>query len=83
MWSLHPGKAKKGGVCKKAVACSKILGERLLFDISSPSTPTFVGKKHWLLVIEDSTDFTWSYFLKKKLDLLSAMMNLVKNLKTK
>ena len=34
-------KDKKGGVCKMAVSWSKILGESLLFDISSPSTPTF------------------------------------------
>ena len=29
------GKAKKGRICKKAVACSKLLGERLFFNISS------------------------------------------------
>ena len=51
------GKTKKGGVSKRAVDHSKILGERLLFDISSPSTPTFGGKKHWLLVLEDSTEW--------------------------
>ena len=44
------GKAKKGGVSKKAIVHSNILWERLFFDISSPSTPTFGGKKHWLLV---------------------------------
>ena len=51
------GKAKKGTVHKKAVECSKILGERLFFDISSPLTPTVGGKKHWLLVMEDSSDY--------------------------
>ena len=50
-------KAKKIGVSKKTVDCSKVLGERLFFDISSPSTPTFEGKKHWLLVVEDSRDY--------------------------
>ena len=39
------GKAKKGGVIKQAVDHSKILGENLFFDISSPSTPTFGGKR--------------------------------------
>ena len=38
-------RATKGRVCKKAIACSKILGERLFTDISSPSTPTFGGKE--------------------------------------
>ena len=80
-WAL--GKAKKGRVSKKAVACWKILGQRLFFDISSPPTPIFGGKKHWLLAIEDSPDYVWSYFLKEKLDLVCVMMGLVKNLKTK
>ena len=51
------GKATKGCISKKAVDCSKILGEKLFFDISSPLTPTFGGKKHWLLVIEDSSKY--------------------------
>ena len=58
------GKVEKGGVCKKAVAWSKYLGDRLLFDISFPSTPTFGGKKHWLLV-EDSIDYAWGHFFKE------------------
>ena len=44
---------QKGGVSKKAVEHSKILEERLFFDISSPLTPT------------DSNDYVWSYFQKK------------------
>ena len=69
------GKANKSRVCKKAVACSKILEERLFFVISSPSTSTFGGKKHWLLVIEDSTDYVWSYFSKEKMYLASVWWN--------
>ena len=42
---------------KKTVEHSKILGERLFFDISSPLTPTLWSKKHWLLVIEESMDY--------------------------
>ena len=38
-------KDKKGRVCKKAVAHSKIMGGWLFFNISSPSTPTFEGKR--------------------------------------
>ena len=63
------GKAKKGRVCNKASVCSKFFGEILFFEITSPSTPTFGGKKHGLLVIEDSTNYGWSYFLKGKSDL--------------
>ena len=53
------GKAKKSGVNRKAVAHSKFLRERLFFDISSPSTPTFGGKKHWLLVMEGSSNYAF------------------------
>ena len=41
-----------------------------------------LGKKHWLLVIGDSTDHAWSYFIKEKLDLKN-VMSPIKNLKTK
>ena len=48
------GKAKQQGVSKKAIALSKILGEKLFFDISSPSTPTFgskIGYLSWMTVV--------------------------------
>ena len=77
------GKAQKGRVCKKAVALSKILDERLLFDISLPFTPTFGGKKHWLLVIDVSTNCGRGLFLKEKSNSASVMISLIKNLKTK
>ena len=76
------GKAKKGRVSKVAIACSKNLGERLFFDIGSPSTPSCGGQKHWSLVIDDSTNYMWIYFLTEKLDLKSVMMGLIKNFKT-
>ena len=43
---------------KRAVECSKILGAR-----------SFLWEKHLILVIEDCTDFVWSYFLKEKSEL--------------
>ena len=66
---------------QKAVVHWKNLGDRLVLDISLPSTPTIRGKKHWLLVMEDSTKYVWSYVLKEKLDLAGVMMDLIKNLK--
>ena len=76
------GKARNGCVSKKAGVCSIVMGERLFYDISSPSFSTFGGMKHWLLVIEDSADYVWSYFLKEKLELKNLMMGLMKNFKT-
>ena len=56
------GKAKKAAVSKSAIERSKIKGERLFIDISSPYTISMGSKKHWLQVLEDSTDHAWSYF---------------------
>ena len=77
------GKAKQHAVSKKAVPWSQILGERLFFDIRSPSTPTFGKKHHWLLIINDCSDYSWSFFLKEKSDLAKTMLALVINLKIK
>ena len=77
------GEAKQWAVSKKAVHHSKILGERLFFDISSPSTPTFGGKHHWLLFIDDYSNYSWSFFLKEKSNLVDTMLSLINNLKTK
>ena len=49
--------------------------------MSSPFTPTFGGKHHWLLVIDDN--YGWSFFLKEKSNLAETMLGLVNNLETK
>ena len=60
------GKAKKARVSMTAVPCSTVKEKRLLINISSPSTASMGGKKHWLLTVVDSTDDAWSLFLKEK-----------------
>ena len=62
---------------------SKILREMLFFNISSSLIPTFGGRKHWLLDMEDSTNYAWSNFLNEKSDLKNVIMSLIGNLKTK
>ena len=62
-------KQKKSCISKKDIVLSEILEEKLFLDISSLSTSTFGGKKHWFLVIEGSINCEWSYFLKEKLEL--------------
>ena len=59
------GKSQKCGMSKKAVEHSKIVVEKLFFDISAPSNPTIDSEKHWVLVINNSTDFVWG----KKMEL--------------
>ena len=68
------GTFKQGWVSKKAVVCSKILGERLIFDISSPLTQTFHSKKYWFLAVEDSIDECFF-----KMELKNVMMGLIKS----
>ena len=41
----------------------------LIFEISLPSTPTFGGKMHWLLAIEDNTDYAWSNVFENKVQI--------------
>ena len=75
-------KAKQQGVSKTAVAWSTILGERLFFDISSPSTPTFGSKKHWLLIIDDSSNFL-EFHSKENSNLVDIILGLIEKLKNK
>ena len=72
--SMHPC-----GDCLKAKARQKnifnynnqtshsiIAGERLGFDISSIKDVSLGGSKFWLLVVDESSDMCWSFFLKGK-----------------
>jgi hypothetical protein len=58
-------------------------GERLFIDISSIKTTSFGGAKFWLLVVDDKTDYSWSYFLKRKSETKDKICALVMELKNK
>ena len=49
-------------------------GERIVIHISSMMYPSAGGKKHWLLIVDEATDHTHSYFLKKKSDMIEFML---------
>ena len=68
------GKAKKTEIGRMAVLHSMVKEQWLFIDISLPLTAIMDGKKHWLLVVEDDTDYAWSYFLKKRSELKDMMM---------
>ena len=76
------GKAKKAGMSKLPVKTLKIKGKKFFIDISYPSTISMGCKKHWLLVLEDSIDYAWSYFLKEKSELEDIMLIFLKYLKS-
>ena len=42
--------------------------------------PSAGGKKPWLLIVDDATDYTHSFFLKKKRDLVETIIIWIKNL---
>jgi hypothetical protein len=58
-------------------------GERLFMDLSSIKTTSYGGSKFWLLVVDDKTDYSWSYFLKRKSETKDKICALVLELKTK
>ena len=49
------GRAKMARVSKMAITYSTVKGQRSFIDISSTATVSMGGKKHWLLLVEDST----------------------------
>jgi hypothetical protein len=57
--------------------------EGLFFDIGSIKAKSYGGSKFWLLVVDNKTDFAWSYFLKNKSDMPNKITGLIKQLKTK
>ena len=52
-------------------------------DISSVKYKSYGGGKHLLLVLDDATDVSWSYILKKKSELTENMIQLILDLKNK
>jgi len=68
---------------KLATMKSKTPGERLFINISHPQSHSFGGLQYWLLIVDDATDYCFSIFLKSKDQLGSAMIRLIKELKSK
>ena len=64
-----------------AVPCSMAKGEQMFIDICSPSTANMGSIKHWLLVVNNGTDYASGNFLNKKSELKDVMMSLLKDLK--
>jgi Integrase core domain len=56
-------------------------GERLFIDISSIKSTNYGGSKYWLLVVDDYSDFCWSYFLKTKNQRAPTTVGLIRDLK--
>jgi len=77
------GKAKQKAVSKIVKERSNVRGERLFIDISSVKAKSYGQRKFWLMVMDDCTDYCWSYFLKQKSELQEEVIKLIKDLKMK
>ena len=64
--SCKTANARQKDVSKATGTVASAPGERLFIDISSIKQKSFGGSKYWLLVVDDKTNKSWSFFLKTK-----------------
>ena len=70
-------------VAKSQVQRSKTNGKHLFMDILSPKTRSLGGSKHWLLIVDNASNLSWSHFLKKKSNLCNVVICQIKEMKEK
>ena len=58
-------------------------GYRLFIDISSFKHERMGGKRHWLIVVDEFSDYSHSFFLKRKTDQIELFPIWIKELKAK
>jgi transposase InsO family protein len=68
-------------VNKNWFGSSNLPGECLYVDISSIKERSIGGAKFWALIVDDNTDYCWSFVLKNKLDLKVKIKTLLTDLK--
>ena len=76
-------KARQSNLNKTTDVRSKVKGERLCIDISYTGKTSLGGSIYWLLIMDDCTDYLWSYFLKEKSDTTIYVIRLIKDLNAK
>jgi len=79
--SCELAKARQKNLNKDPVERCKNKGERLFLDLSSTEYESYGKSKFWLLVVDDATDYCWSFFLKSKNETAEVMTNFIKKLK--
>jgi transposase InsO family protein len=76
-------KARRKNLNKEKVERAGKMGERLFMDISSIKTESFGSKKFWLLLVDDATDCSFSFFLSAKSQLSQTVRDFIKDIKMK
>jgi hypothetical protein len=56
------------------------IGERIMFDISSVKVPSMDGNQFWLFVMDEYSNYLWSYFFSHRIDLTVTITAFVKML---
>ena len=74
-------KARQKNINKVWTGSSNKPGERVYIDLSSIKEKSFGGAKFWALVVDDCSDYCWSFFLKSKSELKNKIMVLLTDLK--
>jgi hypothetical protein len=64
-------------VNKNWVGSSNSPGERLYMDIISIKERSIGGAKFWALIVDDYTDYCWSFVLKNKSNLKAKIKTLL------
>jgi hypothetical protein len=64
-------------VNKNWVGSSNLPGERLYMDIISIKERSIGGAKFWALIVDDYTDYCWSFVLKNKSNLKAKIKTLL------
>ena len=59
-------KARQKNVAKATKPRSEIKGERLFIDIAPMKYKSLGGSRYWLIVLDDNTNYVWSYFFKEE-----------------
>jgi hypothetical protein len=76
-------KMKRKNINKRSLGKSNIPGERILIDISYIKRKSLGGKDTWLLIEDQATSYKWSYFMKRKGELIDEMIKFIKTMKAK
>jgi transposase InsO family protein len=68
-------------VNKNWLGSSNLPGERLCVDISSMKERSFGGAKFWTLILDDYTDYCWSFVMENKSDIKARIKTLLTDFK--
>ena len=74
-------KIRQKNIPKKNEDKSENSGERMNFDISSMRKPSMGGRRHWVMLVDEATEYKKSFLLKKKNEQVEPFIDWIKALK--